>query len=109
VPQPAASKQKLNQKFLLERMLRHTPDLPAPVVKAGFDCIMQSMQAALAVGRVVTLRCFGSFWPRHYDSPGIKKFGLLFHPSSLLVDRLSKGDQRRPPSRKTIPSSDQVV
>jgi hypothetical protein len=74
---------KLNQKAILERLIKETPDIPPAVLKTAVGTIFQSVHHALGQGQTVTLRGFGRFIPRCYPA-GPKKVGLLFHPSPRL-------------------------
>ncbi|MDR1111854.1 MAG: hypothetical protein LBP92_14450 [Deltaproteobacteria bacterium] len=79
----------LDDKAMFLQLADRCPDMPKAVIRSAQDLIVQSLGQALAEGRPVTLRGFGRLIPRRYLT-GAKKFGLLFHPSPSLTERLNR-------------------
>jgi hypothetical protein len=82
-------KKRLDRKAVLDRLIKANGDIPPKVTKTALDVILQDVFEALVQGRQVTLRGFGRLIPRHYPD-GPKLFGVLFHPSPKLTDRVNR-------------------
>ncbi|MDR1546015.1 MAG: hypothetical protein LBU12_04755 [Deltaproteobacteria bacterium] len=100
---PDRRRDVFDQKKLLFKLVERNPQLPPDVVRLAGELVLELLHQSLSVGRPVALRGFGRFIPRRYDTPFAKKFGLLFHPSPRLTERINAKKKRAP--RKPPPDS----
>ncbi|MDR3135408.1 MAG: hypothetical protein LBU69_04855 [Deltaproteobacteria bacterium] len=84
-----AKTKKLNKTQTLNILTRKCNDFHPAVVESALDMILRRISVGLTMGQSVTLRGFGRFIPRFYPL-GLKKVGLLFHPSEKLASRVNK-------------------
>ena len=71
-------------------------DIHRDISKAAVEIIIEALSGTLASGRPVSLRGFGRLIPRRYERSANKRFGLLFHPSPRLVERVNPKPHKRP-------------
>jgi hypothetical protein len=86
--------------------VRHE-DIPREVSRTAVEIVIETLSQSLASGRPVALRGFGRLIPRRYERSASKRFGLLFHPSPRLIERVNPHPKspRRPLSADGGPSA----
>jgi nucleoid DNA-binding protein len=86
--------QRLRLKGLIALLANRHPKIPHDVLKVSVETIFDNILSALSSGRPVSLRKFGRLIPRHYTRSPNKKFGLVFHPSPQLTERVNRNKKK---------------
>ena len=81
---------QINKKEFLQALSKKNPDLPKEIIQAAYEQITDNIKIAFMARQRVVISGFGSFIAKSYTKSSGKSFGLLFHPSAILKNKINK-------------------